>query len=77
VRGWDPPNPFGYPLYITLLGGGVTGMGTGVLMLLRNLGSMYLVIPELQRNLAAISLICYLLFTQIVSYRMLFSSLKL
>jgi hypothetical protein len=67
----------GYALYITLLGGGVAGMGTGVLMPLRSLGSMERVIPKLQQRLAAISLLFYLLFTLTVSWRMLFSSLKL
>jgi hypothetical protein len=67
----------GYALYITLLGGAVAGIGTGVLMPLRTLGSMNRVIPKLQRKLAAISLICYLLFTLIVSCRMIFSSFKL
>jgi hypothetical protein len=67
----------GYALYITLLGGGVTGIGTGVLMPLRTLGSMNRVIPALQRKLAVISLIFYLLFTLITSWRMLFSSFRL
>jgi len=67
----------GYALYITLLGGGVTGIGTGVLMPLRTLGSMNRVIPALQRKLAVISLIFYLFFTLITSWRMLFSSFRL
>ena len=67
----------GYALYITLLGGGVTGLGTGVLMPLRTLGSMDLVIPALQRKLAVISMIFYLLFTLITCSRILFSSLRL
>jgi hypothetical protein len=67
----------GYLLYLTLLGGGVAGLGTGVLMPLRSLGSMERVIPKLQQKLAAICLIFYLLFTLTVSWRMLFSSLKL
>jgi len=67
----------GYALYITLLGGGVTGIGTGVLMPLRTLGTMSRVIPALQRKLAVISLIFYLFFTLITSWRMLFSSFRL
>jgi hypothetical protein len=67
----------GYALYITLLGGGVAGMGTGALQPLRKKGSMALVIPALQRRLTAATLFLYLLFTLIVTYRLLFSSLRL
>jgi hypothetical protein len=67
----------GYALYITLLGGEVAGMGTGVLQPLRNKGSMALVIPALQKRLTATNLILYLLFTLIVTSRLVFSSLRL
>jgi hypothetical protein len=67
----------GYALYITLLGGGVAGMGTGLLLPLADCGSMSRVIPALQRRLTAANLILYLLFTLIVSYRMIFSSFRL
>lgn len=67
----------GYALYITLLGGGVAGIGTGALQSLRKQGSMTRVIPALQKRLTASNLILYLLFTIIVTYRMIFSSLRL
>lgn len=67
----------GYALYATLLGGGVAGLGTGVLMPFRNRGSMARVIPALQRRLTAASVFLYLLFTLIVAYRMLFSPFRL
>ncbi len=67
----------GYALYITLLGGGVAGMGTGALQPMRRRGSMARVIPALQKRLTALNLILYLLFTLIVSYRIIFSSLRL
>jgi hypothetical protein len=67
----------GYALYITLLGGGVAGMGTGALQPLGKKGSMALVIPALQRRLTVATLFLYLLFTLIVTYRLLFSSLRL
>ena len=67
----------GYALYITLLGGGVAGMGTGTSQLLRKQGSMALVIPALQKKLTALNLILYLLFTLIVTYQLVFSSLRL
>ena len=67
----------GYALYLTLLGGGVAGLGTGVLMPLRSFGSLTRVIPLLQQKLTAITLILYLVFTLQVSYRMIFSSFRL
>ena len=67
----------GYVLYAALLGGGVAGLGTGVLMPFRNRGSMARVIPPLQRRLTAVTLLLYLVFTLIVSYRMLFSPFRL
>ena len=67
----------GYVLYAALLGGAVTGLGTGALMPFRDRGSMARVIPPLQRRLAAATLVCYLLFTLIVSWRVLFSSFRL
>ena len=67
----------GYVLYATLLGGGVAGMGTGVLMPFRNRGSMARIIPSLQRRLTAVTLVLYLLFTLIVTYRMIFSPFRL
>ncbi len=67
----------GYALNITLLGGGVAGMGTGALQPLRKPGSMAMVIPSLQKRLTALNLIMYLLFTLIVTYQVIFSSLRL
>ena len=67
----------GYALYVTLLGGGLAGMGTGLLMPLRNRGSMARIIPPLQRRLTAVALVLYLAFTLIVSYRVLFSPFRL
>jgi hypothetical protein len=67
----------GYVLYITLLGGGLAGMGTGVLAPLRRRGSMELIIPPLQRRLAAVTLFLYLVFVLIVTWRVIFTSFKL
>jgi hypothetical protein len=66
----------GYALYVTLLGGGVAGLGTGALMPFRNRGSMVRVIPQLQRRLTAVALILYLIFTLMVTYRVIFSSFR-
>jgi hypothetical protein len=67
----------GYALYATLLGGGVTGLGAGALDPFRGRGSMARVIPSLQRRLAAATLLLYLVFTLIVSYRMLATPFRL
>jgi hypothetical protein len=67
----------GYLLYITLLGGGVTGLGTGVLYAVRKRSSMALIMPGLLRRLTATTLTFYLLFTVIVVIRMLTTSFRL
>jgi hypothetical protein len=67
----------GYVLYIALFGGGVAGMGAGVLMPFRGRGSMVRVVPALQRRLTAICLVLYLLFTLVVSYRILSTPFRL
>jgi len=67
----------GYAMYATLLGGGVAGLGTGVLMPLKKHGSMAGIIPPLQRRLALVTIVCYLLFTLIASWKMYFSALRM
>ena len=67
----------GYPMYASLFGAAVAGLGVGVLTPFRSRGSMSLVIPALTRRLTAVSLILYLLFTLIVSCKIIFSSFRL
>jgi hypothetical protein len=67
----------GYVLYATLFGGAVAGIGTGVLMPFRKTGSLGRIIPVIQRRLTLVTLVCYLLFTLIVVWEMIFSALKL
>lgn len=67
----------GYVLYATLFGGAVAGLGVGVLMPFRQVGSLLRIIPVTQRRLAVVTLVCYLLFTAIVAWKMVFSALKL
>jgi hypothetical protein len=67
----------GYLLYVCLLGSAVAGLGVGALMPLRSRGSMASVIPPLQRRLTATALVLYLIFTVVVSWRLLFSSFRL
>jgi len=67
----------GYPLYIMLFCGAVSGMGVGVLAPFRHVGSLTLIIPALQRRLAVVTLVLYALFMVVVTYRMVFTSFVL
>ena len=67
----------GYPLYIMLFGGGILGMGTGVLMPFREIKSLCEMVPPIQKRLAFISVILFLLFTAVVTFGMIFSNLVL
>jgi hypothetical protein len=67
----------GYPLYITLLGGAVSGMGVGVLMPFLSIMSLKETIPSIQRKLAITSLVLYLIFSILVTYEMITSALVL
>jgi hypothetical protein len=67
----------GYPLYVTLFGGTISGMGVGVLMPFRNRKSLSEVLPSIQRKLGIASLVLFILFTAIVTYTMVFSGLIL
>lgn len=67
----------GYAIYVALFGGTISGMGVGVLMPFRNMKSLSEILPSIQRKLAIASLILFILFAGIVTYRMLFSNLNL
>ena len=67
----------GYPLYLTLLGGTISGVGVGVLMPFRDIKSLSAVLPSIQKKLTIVSLILFGLFVVIVTYRILFSGLIL
>ena len=67
----------GYALYATLLGGAISGLGVGVLMPFRSHPSLARVIPLIQRRLAVVALVLYLLFTLIVLIRMFTTSFTL
>ncbi|MDD2582761.1 MAG: hypothetical protein PHR66_12295 [Desulfuromonadaceae bacterium] len=67
----------GYPLYIFILSGTVAGLGCGLLQLFRKKESLDTIIPAVQRKLAAITVISFMLFTVIVTWQILFSSFKL
>jgi hypothetical protein len=67
----------GYPLYMTLLGGAISGMGVGLLMPFRNIGSLSEIIPPIQRRLTLVSLILFFVFVAIATGKMLFSGFVL
>ncbi len=67
----------GYPLYLTLLGGAITGIGTGVLMPFRKIKSLSEALPGIQKKLALASILCFLIFTAIVTVEILLSHLVL
>ena len=51
----------GYLLYIGLLGGAVSGLGVGVLMPFRRIPSLSAIVPDLQRSLARVMVLFYVL----------------
>ena len=67
----------GYFLYLLLLVGGLTGMGVGLLMPFRQMPSLRETLPTIQRHLTLTSVICYLFFTAIATYQIIFSHLKM
>ena len=67
----------GYPLYLTLLGGAIAGMGVGVLAPFREIKSLKEVLPSIQKKLALTSSILFLIFSAIVTYRMIFTDFML
>ena len=67
----------GYPLYLTLLGGAITGIGTGVLVPFKKIKSLSASLPGIQKKLALASILFFLIFAGIVSVEILFSNLVL
>lgn len=63
----------GYPLYLFLLMAGITGTAVGVIETARRRPSLRETVPAIQRKLCLISMVCFLLFTGIASYPILFS----
>jgi len=70
-------NYVGYPLYGLMFLGIVTGLGVGLLQPFHKKKSLEKIIPVIQRKLAAVSVISFLIFTVIVTYQILFSNFKL
>ncbi|MDD2853330.1 MAG: hypothetical protein PHY09_15705 [Desulfuromonadaceae bacterium] len=67
----------GYPLYLLLLSGTVLGLGVGLLQPFRNKKSLEHIIPAIQQKCAGAAVVAFVLFTSIVSWQILVSSLKM
>ena len=67
----------GYLIYVTLLGGAIAGLSVGVLMPFRKMKSLSEILPNFQRRLAMTSSTLFLVFTAIVTVRILLSGLIL
>lgn len=67
----------GFPLYALLLSGTVSGLGVGLLQRFRSKQSLVTILPSVQRQLVAFSLISFLFFAVIVTWKVLFTSFTL
>jgi hypothetical protein len=67
----------GFPLYLSLLAAGTSGVATGVIEKLKGPASLAAVIPAVQKRLCLFSLGGFLIFTAIASYPLLFSDFVL
>ena len=67
----------GYPLYLALLLGAISGAGVGVLIPWKSIESLQASIPLIQRKLALVSLGAYLFFVMLAVYFIIFSNLKM
>jgi hypothetical protein len=67
----------GYPLYVTLFGGAVCGMGVGVLQPFSGIETLKSVIPTVQRRLALATILLYGAFSVLVASRIIVSPLML
>ncbi|MDD5759289.1 MAG: hypothetical protein PHI06_09420 [Desulfobulbaceae bacterium] len=65
----------GYPLYPSLFGGMITGLGTGGIAFFSKIKSLKGIIPLGQRRLALVSVICYVIFAGINIVTMMTSNL--
>lgn len=63
----------GYPLYLSLFTGAITGIGTGVLEALKGPVSLTVVIPTVQRRLSLISVAAFLVFALLSTWPMVFT----
>jgi hypothetical protein len=67
----------GYLFYGSLIGGVVCGAGVGLLQPFRRIKSLVRIVPAISRNLALVSIICYLLFAAISIWKIVTANLTL
>jgi hypothetical protein len=67
----------GYPLYLSLLGGCISGAGVGILAPFRKIPSLASAVPGFQDVLARCAMLCYALFGAIASYPVVFSDFRM
>ena len=67
----------GYGIYLTLLVGVLSGLGTGFIMPFEKIESLKGIVPRVQRKLALASILSYSSFVIIVAYGILVSNLSL
>jgi len=64
----------GYPLYLSLFGATILGLGVGVLMPFRNVGSLSEILPSIQKRIALAAVILFFVFAAIVTCRVVTSN---
>lgn len=67
----------GYLLYLTVLGGGLTGVACGVIGRFPVTKSLAAIVPPVQKRLAALSVLLYGCFMLLVSWQLYASSLRM
>lgn len=67
----------GYPYFLTLLGGAITGLGVGLLHPYRETGSLKGILPGIQQRLILFSLIFFVSFTAMAVLQIIFSNLTM
>jgi hypothetical protein len=64
----------GFPLYLTLFGGVISGVGAGLLTAFRNIKSLTEILPGIQKRLTLFSLSLFAVFLIIVFYKIIFTT---
>jgi len=67
----------GYPIYFSLFGGAIAGLGAGVLQPFRKIPSLAVAVPKLQKKLALAAIVCFLALAVIIIAAMAASHLIL
>jgi len=67
----------GYPIYFSLFGGAIAGLGVGVLQPYRKVPTLSEAVPKLQKKLAIAAVVCFLVLAAIVLVEMAVSQLVL